>query len=104
MNSRVVPTNRIAHSRHYRTGLSYLVAQTFDLNVFSMNDTILINSSLKFSVLPDTPRATFSVFLKDSNQFFSTFGYDISIINEQLGWVLWQINLCRLFNAKSIFM
>ena len=21
-----------------------------------------------------------------------------------VGWVLWHINLCRLFNAKSIFM
>ena len=23
---------------------------------------------------------------------------------QRVGWVLWHINLCRLFNAKSIFM
>ena len=25
------------------------------------------------------------------------------LVGRWLGWILWNINLCRLFNAKSIF-
>ena len=30
--------------------------------------------------------------------------YEISMCEYVVGWVLWHTNLCRLFNAKFIFM
>ena len=29
---------------------------------------------------------------------------EIRLVGWFIGWVLWYINLCRLFNAKSVFM
>ena len=34
--------------------------------------------------------------------FFFFLNYLLNVVD--IGWVLWHINLCRLFNAKSIFM
>ena len=30
--------------------------------------------------------------------------YRTILVGSLVGWVLWHVNLCRLFNAKSIFM
>ena len=32
------------------------------------------------------------------------FNSDVIVLGWLVGWVLWHINLCKLFNAKSIFM
>ena len=34
----------------------------------------------------------------------TSYQYTASMIDWFVVWVLWYINLCRLFNAKSIFM
>ena len=39
----------------------------------------------------------------NNNNDLFTHSYMV-LIGWLVGWVLWHINLCRLFNAKSIFM
>ena len=44
-----------------------------------------------------------------ANLYEKNFNYKIIFVFYQtnfvlVGWVLWHINLCRLFNAKSIFI
>ena len=40
----------------------------------------------------------------DSSVWFITFTMSAKASSMLVGWVLWHINLCRLFNTKSIFM
>ena len=41
---------------------------------------------------------------KDSKKHSVILGIDQGEVDWLVVWVLWHINLCRLFNAKSIFM
>ena len=51
----------------------------------------------------------------NSNSYYHSKSVDLGVMSikeystqprfpQLVGWVLWHINLCRLFNAKSIFM
>ena len=42
--------------------------------------------------------------IKRNNQQINKDKDNKQINKDEVGWVLWHFNLCRLFNAKSIFM
>ena len=51
--------------------------------------------------IPKNKKNQFGYFSKNSQSLLNDSCVYVCVLG---GWVLWHINLCRLFNAKSIFI
>ena len=70
MNLWAIPINEKVQSNLYEINLMYLTEQTSDLKVLSINDTLQLNSPLKFSFFHRYTSSYFLVLINGGQTYF----------------------------------